>query len=110
MRLTMRPPSKWLTAPSRSSPGGTGSCSLPRNRERWVGQEPSEPCAAYTSTAASTPSRKACQRMRNHLPTLKHPLLESLGEGMRVDDRELQRRYFGSRPCDWSQVLATASG
>ena len=30
MRSTTRPPSKWSTAPSRSSPKGTGNCSRPR--------------------------------------------------------------------------------
>ncbi len=30
MRSTTRPPSKWSTAPSKSSPRGTGNCSRPR--------------------------------------------------------------------------------
>ena len=32
MRLTIRPPSRWSTAPSRSSPRGTGSCSRPARK------------------------------------------------------------------------------
>ena len=36
MRSTIRPPSKWLTAPSKSSPKGTGSC-LPPNVEKFSG-------------------------------------------------------------------------
>ncbi len=39
----------------------------------------------------------------------QYPLPDSLGEGIPCYEDGSQP-YFGSKPCDWSQAFATASG
>ena len=50
-RSTTRPPSRWSTAPSKSSPRGTGSCSLPSARTLVLSSSSEQAPAAWIGLA-----------------------------------------------------------